>query len=379
MAKQVLLFLAFLCWGYPMNTALANVEPDSCSTSMLDECNMPPPDSFRVTQIGTHFISLAWHPVSPGADHYMEVYEDDGNGGWDLINVFPSVMGSTKTVDELTPNTKYKIKIYTKCSNGEPGILPSVVDPLTLILELTIGGRVPLQPQIVDCHNIRYLEPQNEWVGYRVSTVFKGTAIVEYFEFKGVEESGSIYPQIRRYNSESQIVAGDSGGDFPNSAHTILLNNEYVNMGTYTISDGFKHFGYIDPSVHGYPIMVDLCPAIGESWDSHFHLETLVATKATIPTPSNKIQNGNHTNIPFDFKVQSPIQDNIKIICNENQGLNENANIKVFNQLGKLVLVQSFDISQESITIPSNKISSGIYTILIEDSSQSICLKAIKL
>ena len=83
MAKNLLFTLLFCSLYFAITTPCAGSELTLTKNHILqaDECTAPPPDSFRITSIGTNIISLAWNPVWIGAGHTVVVLEKNSAGG----------------------------------------------------------------------------------------------------------------------------------------------------------------------------------------------------------------------------------------------------------------------------------------------------------
>lgn len=362
MGKNTLLCLLLLASGL----SFANTRPDTCLATSICECNAPPPDNFRVTQSGTHLLSVAWSPVSPGANYYLEVYESDGNDAWNLINVFNNISDSTKTVDGLTPNTKYRLKIYTQCSNGELGATYAILDHITLILELTLNGRQPVNPHPVDCHAIPFLIPENDWVGFRVS---KGEEYSNYFEFVSIEESGSDMDALRRLQIDNPIVAADESGQYPTPINPELTINlsDFVNMGDI-IPIEFHHIGYVDIVKYlGPNASVDLCPVLDDTWDPAYTFQAFVASE-TVPVIPSIISDsiGGKTGKRPDIAFPNPFSGNLEIGIHRDYRV---LKIALWTPEGMLKMDLDFDQRENSILLPAMNLPAGAYllTITLDD------------
>ena len=216
-----------------------NVEPQSIKT---DVCEAPPPDNFRITSVGSNFISLAWQPAWVGATHTLAVLEKNGSGIWVSLNTLNIVPDTAYTVPNLQPGSEYRFIIATNCTLGEPSVIKAKRDGITLILELTINGRTPLNPVAIDCHNIAY--KNYNWVGFKVeSTTKEGVKTSSLFEFvpygDGNAGAGIISKgYIARVDYGNRIVATNEAFRWPTNVNPALAGDNPFRM-AYINDDGY--------------------------------------------------------------------------------------------------------------------------------------------
>lgn len=312
MNKKLFFTLFYLGIVFSPLVLPANGEPSPEVYAAGVSCDAPPPENFRVTTRGTHFIGLEWEPIFEGADHFLEVFEETSSGDWSLLETFTSVQASSQNVTGLLPGKRYRFKIATKCSNGDPSTLVSIIDDSTVILELTLGGRMPIEPQVKgDCEPLEYLGPKNEWVGYKVSYQEGDVIVTNFFEFVGPEESTEGVPQLRRFITYNDIVAADEDGLFPRETlpEVDLQYDEYVYMGK--IFNGFfQQIGLVDISLQTDPVAVTICKVHNGSWNESFTFEPMVARKASNVIPNNRTFVSTNR-----FVVQNPIGESIDIVA----------------------------------------------------------------
>ncbi|MFN0216715.1 MAG: fibronectin type III domain-containing protein, partial [Saprospiraceae bacterium] len=167
MAKNILLTLFFCGTSLVFTPVFASNEPLLLGFNQ-EVCTAPAPDSFRITGIGGDFIALAWNPVWVGAIHTLEVLENDGTGGWIPLDTFPDLPGGSFTVEGLNAGTEYRFILATNCASGETSEIKTIIDGITLIVDLVINGRNPVSPVPIDCAAL----PLNKnWVGFKVEYV----------------------------------------------------------------------------------------------------------------------------------------------------------------------------------------------------------------
>jgi len=104
---QLVLFVALMVGFMPLH---ASIEPSfvNGNARISEQCDAPAPDSFRMTNAGIHFVSLAWQPVWTGAIHTIKVFKkEESSTTWTYLETFPDVPDYTFTVSNLQYLTKY--------------------------------------------------------------------------------------------------------------------------------------------------------------------------------------------------------------------------------------------------------------------------------
>lgn len=367
----VVLLLQILACFPVQASAVSSVSHD---IKLLETCEAPPPDSLRVTVKGTHFMVLEWKPAFEGADHFLEVFEQTEEGDWELYQTYESVVTASKRVDGLLPGKRYRFKVATKCGTNDPSVFSAYIDDSTLILELTLGGRRPIEPQVKsDCEPLEYLNPQNEWVGYRISYVQNGALIQNFFEFVSSEENGGEAPQLRRFVTYNPIVAADGGNNFPTEiepSHDVS-ENEYVKMGTVG-PQGFQLFGQVDISaLHNLPGWVKLCKAENQPWNESFIFEPMVAPKAQGIIPGIQLLRPNHS---AEISVENPIEENIKIFAPSTIG---EYSLQVVDQQGRVLFYQEELIG--NVEVQTAQLPIGVFVFVFKTPIMQYFFKAIKI
>lgn len=375
MKKKLLSLLIGLFSIFAISHSWANSISNENNSNLVAACEAPPPDSLRVTVKGTHFITLEWKAAFEGAEHYLEVYTQTEDDVWELYQTYESVLASSKTVNNLLPGKRYRFKIATKCGAQDPSIFSVYIDEIILILELTLNGRMPIEPQVKnDCDPLEYLDPKNDWVGYRVTHQREGLLLRNYFEFVSSEENGGEGAQLRRVATFHPIVAADTEGKYPEiqEPSVPLDNEEYVNMGTVE-ANLLNSFGFVDILLEYYPISVKICKVLGGSWDESFIFEPMTATKTQGVIPNNRFAQQTP-----QFQISNPIKDAIKIQAPESYGTDaELYHVHIINLNGNIL--QSYFNLFGNTELNSGQLPPGIYYLCFETAQSVSFVKAIKI
>ncbi|MDX1911541.1 MAG: hypothetical protein SFV22_08660 [Saprospiraceae bacterium] len=253
-----------------------------------DECTAPAPDSLRVEDANEDYIRLAWIPAWPGATHTLEVLQETSTGGWASLFTVYNVAGSSYDVYGLNHiGTKYRFVLATNCpETGDPSVITTHFDWIGLILDLVMGGRTPINPQVVpECTSVNYEE--HEWVGFKIYVPGSVPGSIGYdyfFEFAEGYEDGKVFPVIMRSSPTSFIVAGNGAELFPwiPEPEVVRINgsHEFHMYRIKGIPTPYR-FGRIEVLFDGVNKTVSICKNAGTFWDPVFYLYTLTATSAT--------------------------------------------------------------------------------------------------
>jgi hypothetical protein len=281
--------LQFCLFFFSVTSAFAAIEPmhDKIHLGNLDVCEAPAPDSFRITKIGVDFISLAWKPAWPGADHQIEVFIENNAGGWDYLYTAQVASVASKTIDNLLTGKKYRFKIATKCTNGEPSSLSAIIDGITLIIELTLSGRTPVNPTPVNCQGINLLDPNIEWVGYRILWERQGKTFSSLFEIV-LDEPDVSAPsgsegtkiKIKRVELENPVVTANENHKWPIISNPIITVNTAIVIGEILgLGLTINPIGNVAIGYNPFSPFIDICVDPNVSWDPSFVFQPLVALK----------------------------------------------------------------------------------------------------
>jgi hypothetical protein len=379
MAKFLLPALFFCFYLFVVTPSFASEEPGKPEKiSRLSEvCDAPAPDSFRVTSIGGSFISLAWKPAWEGATHVLYVSQKNTSGGWTAQSVLPNVSGNSITVEGLVGGKEYRFRIATKCGSGEPSELTSFVDGIALIVELTLAGRTPKDPQQISCTGIDHTK--HPWLGFRID----GNAQSNLFEVNIHGEQQNPFASIKRVNTENPIVAVSEWFLFPSDFDPVIDNVKVPFLIQNLNSDPPKNIGWVDIIIAGTnPLKIDMCQVLDKPekpWDNGYDFIVLKASEAVkIPTGGGTGQGFGQDPKDSWFEVQNPFSDNINIFIPQYRKIEGSASLRLFNANGQDILTQKFDVLDSQISLPTQWLKQGIYFIQIESNQEVWRRKVIK-
>jgi hypothetical protein len=351
---------------------------------LSDTCYAPAPDSFRITSVSSNFIALAWESAWSGAEQTLSVLKRNPTGAWEMFLPPFTVQGEAYTVGNLTPGVEYRFIIATNCGPDEPSSLTKVIDGITLILELTIGGRTPINPVPVDCHNINYLA--HEWVGFKVETISKeGQHVSSLFEFQpygDISSSGFLTNvRIKRVDYSNPIVATNEEGKWPLIQNPIVLAENPFRMG-YKKANGISTYtiGYIDLTV--YSTSIDLCvddDNLLDPWRQSYEYTAMTAESATgvSPTKSNN-RDGSLSNHQEFVRVQCPFNDFLEVFLPLVNQQNRHTKVSLINTAGQVLMEQIVDENCTIVSFYTGNLAKGIYFIRIESTGKVNNLRTIK-
>lgn len=368
MAKKF--FFALLLCAFPiasnwMFAGNGNVLPEK-TFHKIDDCNAPPPDSFRVVGMNADGVTLSWLPEVLESTHNIVLFIEEINGTWTTLETYPSVSGNSHTFVGLGVGS-YKARIRTNCPSG--GLGPGWDDVVFRIIDLMTAGRVPVNPQPITCNQIDYLN--HEWVGFSVKELATGRT--NLFEF----DPDGTFGHIRRlYNNP--IVAVDENGDFPTNG-TPPLQVSF----TFQIDDKSKstaverRIGFVEFSQTS-SFIIGLCKDLDNpvQWKSGYEFTALTA-EATILN-----QGGGaglvRPNYQETFLALSPFSDNLTIFSPESITKDTEATVFLFDSNGQLILSQVFNLTNSQNSISTEHLHAGVYFLQIRTENETQTLKAIK-
>ena len=339
-------------------------------------CNAPAPDSFRITNTNTSTgsIALAWHPAWLGASHTLEVLEMNNSGGWIPKDTIYNILGTSYTVTNLVYGTKYRFKIATNCTNGEPSEKKAIIDGIVLIIELVINGRTPLSPvSVATCTTIDY--SAHNWVGFKVSTngEIPNPTNSNYFEFGTRTEEDQAIPLIKRVIHDSKIVAGNFIHRYPMIPTPLIV--QIIGSTDFKVfyiqGTKFKDIGVVRLNFDENTHSIQFCKSL---WDDDYDLSVMIANLAGFSSPEHDERN-NYTTQIGKFTAQNPFNNFINIFSPQINVDQVGGNIQLFNVHGQIVLEQDFDVFPDQLSIPTEMVSTGFYILRIETGSRVQILK----
>jgi hypothetical protein len=379
MAKFLLSALFFWFHLFVTTPAFASEEPGNPEkiSRLTEVCDAPAPDSFRITSIGGSFMTLAWKPAWEGATHVLYISQKDSSGGWTAQSVLPNVSGNTITVNGLIGGKEYRFRIATKCSSGDPSEFSSIVDGIALIVELTLLGRNPKNPQQISCTDIDHTK--HPWLGFRVA----GNGASNLFEVNihGVQEKP--FASIRRVETVNPIVAVDDVLLFPNAFDPIIEDVRVPFLIRNLNIDPTKNIGWVEIVITSTnPLEFDMCKVLNDPqkpWDNGYDF-TVIKASETIKIPSGGGTGQGFGQDPKEnwFEVQNPFSSNINIFIPHHSNIEGSVTVMLFNSNGQNILNQKIDMLDSQISLPTQWLKQGIYFLQIESNREVWQTKLIK-
>ncbi len=382
MRKILCFLLLFMAVG--ANNQMLFAANNHSNVILSDTCYAPAPDSFRITSVSGNFIALAWESAWPGAEQTLSVLKRNPTGAWEMFLPPFTLQGEAYTVGNLTPGVEYRFIIATNCGPDEPSSLTKVIDGITLILELTIGGRTPINPVPVDCHNINYLA--HEWVGFKVETYTKkGVLISSLFEFEpyGDINAPGFFTNaiIKRVEYENSIVATNDFGKWPTFNHPIIIGSNPFRMG-HKKPDGINSItiGFIE--LTAYPQSIDLC--VDPSNHQGPWLNSYDFTPLTAEQTSGVLPNAFDDRTVMQSKqedeawVQCPFNEQLEVYFPLTEPNNGSTKVLLLNASGEIIIEKFLKEQITNVTFQTSSLASGFYIVRIESSGKVSTLRTAK-
>jgi hypothetical protein len=399
MANKLFFFLLFcttLLFSLPL-FAENGLERHGGPSTQLDLCDMPPPDSGRITVTGYNFISLEWIPVWEGATHTLiALYQANDSSSWVPVDTFLNLAGSSFTFENFQfASDKYGFLLSTNCLNGEPGTEFSFINPdVGVILELTIGGVTPVNPVILpECTPEKI--GSSGWLGFFISGTTGLNPPRNYFE---VTWNGG-YAVVKRV-LYSPVVAGTQDFNYPKNPPNDVLhfydgNPKSVSFKTFKVEgeNSFTDIGWvrITHTTMGTDDYFTFCPVKDKFWNNNYIFKM---AKASITGGGTEYSG---TGDPKDFfsepddhslgyqnsskkiRVQNPFQNDLNIYFPSILNSNERGSISIWDINGKLVLEDSPDLESRNITLVTTFLPSGTYFLRVATDKIVETIKILKI
>lgn len=338
---------------------------------MEEQCNLPAPDSFRITQAGGDFIKLAWKPIFPGATHQLTIMESDGAGGYVTILEENHVPGDTYIAEDLLPGTGYRFVLATKCPSGDPSEVKTIIDGITLIVDLMVNGRTPVNPkQTGDCE---FIPAELGWAGFNIFTLDGGFFSNNYFEVKRqsqqtINGNSQDRIQVLRRNLSGNIFAVNDQGFWPDCnflKYSIIGTRFRVERKLET--GGIEIIGYVNVAFNSLPPSFKICPDYSDPvypWKSNFTFQPIVAQKIGDAELCPGDRYNNEKNLELNnLKFENPFTSNLKIWNSDSSPESTIKSIQIYNSIGNLVISHSINDFGGFMEIPTNKLNDGVYFV----------------
>ncbi len=349
-----------------------------------DTCFAPPPDSFRITGFGYGYVSLAWNPISAGADHLVTVFQENNNNGYDSLFSILYPNSVECTISNLNPEKRHVFTIRTVCGNGLVSRKKSFppLGPTGLILDLTTLGRTPNNPTNIDCKGMRCPTAPNEWIGFRISEI-KNAEVVNstIFEFDPTEEPGDVAGTVKRATNLGEsvvLVAANLENEWPKGATDIVQAKLRFKAGKIIGPEELEVIGYLEVSFNlgGPQLTVDICD---DSWSPGFTYESMEGTAFSQECHGclPDLELSRPLNTKGLIKVQNPCAEFLYVFFPESGFQSGRRHFELLNLNGVPVLKADIDVPYPIIAIPINYIPFGFYVLRIEHNGDEQKIKVI--
>ena len=375
---QLVLFVALMVGFMPLH---ASIEPSfvNGNARISEQCDAPAPDSFRMTNAGIHFVSLAWQPVWTGAFHTIKVFKkEEGSTTWSYLETFPDVPDYTFTVSNLKYLTQYKFSIATNCSDGTPSEYEAYTGPpIGVILDLVLGGRTPNNPDPAPyCQPILF--ENYDWVGFKVESGVGLGAIANYFEF-GLNVGGA--PVIKRPTYGPDLVAArKADGAYP-TINVPIIELIEATFDIRRLVNGIPQLplGILDLTYDPINKTVKICKDIFFPWAPGYIFTMLTAKMVNgfqAPNTEGLLKYNNH--FAESITVVNPVKEAIHIFMPKPLCEKENLTISLLNTNGQTVFKRLFEAVENPISFPVENLPPGFYILHLEGLGQIQTFKIVK-
>jgi hypothetical protein len=386
MAKKILLSLLSGIFFLVFSTSLGASNPSqtTLSTYRAATCELPAPDSLRITSVGGDFIALAWQPISPDALHTLVVLEETGGGSWTNHSTYTGLGGDNHTVDGLEAGQKYRFILATECGEGDPSTLTAIIDGITLIIDLILTDRIPENPTpFASCQNIPY--SNYNWVGFKITHNYTG--ISNFFEVDVVEPfmGTELFALVKRPSYGNPIVAIRSDGNFPLPNDPIVdfvfvpftirsfISSNPIDIGSINLTGS-----------SGAPNTIDICPVLDDTekpWNTDYSFTPMWANREIIFSPGGG-SGGQGLISPkkeiFDVQIANPVLSKATLTFTTNNKILNNIIIEIFDINGKAMWQSQISNVEEQLVISTDSFPPGVYYLSVNTEIGSKTLKAFK-
>lgn len=386
MAKMKLFVLLFSFFNLLLISWTPILASNEMGTTRLEQCNLPAPDSFRITQVGGDLIKLAWNPIFPGAQHQLIIMESDGNGGYVTILVENNVSGDTYNAGNLLPGTGYRFVLATKCASGDPSEVKTIIDGITLIVDLLVEGRKPVSPTTIN--GCEFIPAENNWVGFNIYKLGENFNDNNYFEVKRESQetiggNSQARTKVLRHNLNGEIFATTLQGLWPDCdikkrsiGGTRFRVDHKLQTGIIEI------VGYVDIYFNSNPPSFHICPDYSDleiPWKPNYVFQPLYSMKSGEPEFCDEHKPSRpRSGVTSTWFITNPFSSEIQITTQKEEQSVMVYSIQLFNLMGELVFDVPIDSSLLEAYIPTTNLADGIYIMLLRTNKGSETQKIIK-
>ncbi|MCB0525775.1 MAG: T9SS type A sorting domain-containing protein, partial [Saprospiraceae bacterium] len=345
-------------------------------------CNLPAPDSFNIISRSYDLIELVWVPISVDVTHTLEVYTKlDSSSAWELYDTYSDLSSNSFSLNGVGLDSYCRFVLATNCSTGEPSELNTILELDKIIIEVTVPGRIPINPTPINCSQINL--NNYEWVGFGVSENIIGSSksgVEHYFEFTKV---GDDRVQIRRVLTEGEVVACNNGHFYPRFSGQIIYVSYPFLITKILPNQMFFDIGRVGITLHGKDPIVDICVVpLFPKWNSDFNFEVLVADEVAKEITPHIVDDRNLSQLDLKninkFSITNPFSDNLIIFLSEASNNFTPPEVSIVDINGQVLFDKFIPIIDNKITINVLGIPDGIYFIKIKNNFINKTLKGLK-
>jgi hypothetical protein len=349
---------------------------------LIQSCEAPPPDSFRVTSFSYNYVTLAWNPVAVGDDHFLTVFSENTSNGWDSLYSVLLFNSTTYTVVNMDPEKRHKVQIRTVCVDGTMGTpSPPVFPPHGVIVELVLFGEPPSIPEAVDCHNMEYENPLIKWVGFKISRPNgEGGELSNYFQFEKVYNDQDVEARIKRVETDNVLVSANLDNKWPDIFEPIVKANMIFQVGEI-VNGAFESAGFVLVELHGGGTpSVDICDHITPTrpWNPLYTFTPIIVRNSPechgCP-PSGELNTQNKAK--YLIRVQNPMSTYLNVFFPEPGFIGGPKKFTLLDINGKMIFQEKVNVAEPQIAIPFGERSPGLYFLQVESEGYVQTIKVI--
>lgn len=216
--RQLLLFFLFWATVASFNTISANGLPSESGPSDA-ECKLGPPDSLRVTSVGTTWGVVRWRPLL-GAVAYRVRVVAVASGTVVQNFVTPATQAA---IGGLQPATQYRVYVAGICPNGQEG-KPAMVSLDTIILDIVVNYHDKVPPHLlpIATHNDCV---EGAWNNYECwLQVWESGSFLGMFHI-GMADGSISVNQVLPADGSNYLFNEDSQGPPQQDNESVLIMN----------------------------------------------------------------------------------------------------------------------------------------------------------
>lgn len=349
-------------------------------------CDLPAPENYRITEIGTDMMVVAWElPAILPMEYLIQVFETQTGNLVQNFNISGHL--TTATASGLQPGTEYTINCIPICSDNIHSRNFGYISGMTWILDLVVNGfAAPAEPisGFLSSSNFKLpADPLEEHIvifkicpvgneaGGRFFGLYeiKGTCSPDKKVFKILEDPTSKYiitcpPPYNKLRITQKTLS---------PPHFILL----AEISVVEVIAGEQQV-VSSPVYNGFQI---LCygPSYGVPDNNCINCEgqpTECLGPNIAPEADDRQDNQFETNQSFAV-FPNPFQDQVEIQFANNMN-NEDRTIRLYNPHGQLVKTFDTPGTEQSMLLTLTDLAAGIYFLQVHSGGHVQTVKMVK-